>query len=194
MEGSAESLAAARRNAERNDLQAQWIEQDVFQFLRAAEKAKAQYDLIILDPPSFTKTKGGLRDALRGYRELHVRAFKLLSRDGILATFSCSHHVNEDRLCADDRRCPGRCASLRAPTAPLRASNRSSRASDFARDGIFQGSAPGDDARAVAPIGFTRESFSPFHRVSAGKLWNSDARSLICLRGSPTRLFRSRPA
>ena len=53
------------------------------------------YDLIILDPPSFTKTKGGLRDALRGYRELHVRAFKLLSHDGLLATFSCSHHVNE---------------------------------------------------------------------------------------------------
>ena len=45
------------------------------------------YDLIILDPPSFTKTKGGLRDALRGYRELHVRAFKLLSHGGLLASF-----------------------------------------------------------------------------------------------------------
>ena len=54
------------------------------------------YDLIVLDPPSFTKTKGGLRDAMRGYRELHVRAFKLLSRDGVLATFSCSHHVSEN--------------------------------------------------------------------------------------------------
>ena len=73
----------------------QWIKQDVFQFLRAAEKAEQQYDLIVLDPPSFTKTKGGLRDALRGYRELHVRAFKLLSKDGLLATFSCSHHVSE---------------------------------------------------------------------------------------------------
>ena len=60
----------------------------------AKEKAQAEYDLIILDPPSFTKTKGRLHDALRGYRELHVRAFKLLSRDGILATFSCSHHVS----------------------------------------------------------------------------------------------------
>ena len=49
----------------------------------------------MLDPPSFTKTKGGLRDALCGYRELHVRAFKLLSKDGLLATFSCSHHVGE---------------------------------------------------------------------------------------------------
>jgi 23S rRNA (cytosine1962-C5)-methyltransferase len=72
-----------------------WMEEDVFQFLRAAEKAQAQYDLIVLDPPSFTKTKGGLRDALRGYRELHLRAFKLLSKDGLLATFSCSHHVSE---------------------------------------------------------------------------------------------------
>src|SRR5437763_5550353 len=95
VEGSAESLAGARRNAERNGLDVEWVEQDVFQFLRAAEKAEAEYDLIILDPPSFTKTKGGLRDALRGYRELHVRAFKLLSHDGLLATFSCSHHVSE---------------------------------------------------------------------------------------------------
>ena len=68
----------------------------MFQFLRAAEKAGAQYDLIILDPPSFTKTKSGLRDALRGYRELHMRAFRLLSKDGLLATFSCSHHVSAD--------------------------------------------------------------------------------------------------
>jgi 23S rRNA (cytosine1962-C5)-methyltransferase len=95
VEASAESLANARRNAERNGLQIDWIEEDVFSFLRAAEKSGAEYDLIILDPPSFTKTKGGLRDALRGYRELHVRAFKLLSKDGLLATFSCSHHVTE---------------------------------------------------------------------------------------------------
>lgn len=95
VEASGESLAQARRNAERNGLQVEWIEQDVFTFLRAAEKNEAEFDLIILDPPSFTKTKGGLRDALRGYRELHVRAFKLLSKDGLLATFSCSHHVTE---------------------------------------------------------------------------------------------------
>ena len=95
VEASAESLEAARGNAERNGLRANWVEQDVFSFLRGAEKAEAQYDLIILDPPSFTKTKGGLHDAMRGYRELHVRAFKLLSKDGILATFSCSHHVSE---------------------------------------------------------------------------------------------------
>jgi 23S rRNA (cytosine1962-C5)-methyltransferase len=104
VEASAESLANARRNAERNGLQAEWIQEDVFSFLRGAEQRKAEFDLIILDPPSFTKTKGGLRDALRGYRELHVRAFNLLSKDGLLATFSCSHHVSEtifDQTIAD---------------------------------------------------------------------------------------------
>jgi 23S rRNA (cytosine1962-C5)-methyltransferase len=95
VEASAESIANARRNGDRNKLPVDWIEQDVFQFLRGAEKTEAEYDLIILDPPSFTKTKGGLHDAMRGYRELHVRAFKLLSHEGLLATFSCSHHVNE---------------------------------------------------------------------------------------------------
>ncbi len=88
------ALVAARENAKRNQLTARWVEQDVFPYLRTAEKAGAQFDLIILDPPSFTKTKSGIRDAIRGYRELHLRAFKLLSRDGILATFSCSHHIS----------------------------------------------------------------------------------------------------
>ena len=95
VEESSENIAAAKRNAENNDLPVRWIEQDVFQFLRAAEKSGTQYDLIVLDPPSFTKTRSGLRDALRGYRELHMRAFKLLSKEGLLATFSCSHHVSD---------------------------------------------------------------------------------------------------
>src|SRR5438477_217334 len=95
VEENSDNVAAGKRNAERNELKMRWIEQDVFAFLRGAEKAEAEYDLLILDPPSFTKTKSGFRDALRGYRELHVRAFKLLSKNGLLATFSCSHHVSE---------------------------------------------------------------------------------------------------
>jgi 23S rRNA (cytosine1962-C5)-methyltransferase len=94
VEASAENIETARQNAARNKLEVRWIAQDAFQFLRAAENT--EYDLIILDPPSFTKTKGGLHDAIRGYRELHVRAFKMLSRDGLLATFSCSHHVSAE--------------------------------------------------------------------------------------------------
>jgi 23S rRNA (cytosine1962-C5)-methyltransferase len=95
VEDSPENVAAAKRNATFNDLKVQWTEGDVFQFLRKAEKAGTQYDLIVLDPPSFTKARSGLRDALRGYRELHMRAFKLLSKAGLLATFSCSHHVSD---------------------------------------------------------------------------------------------------
>jgi 23S rRNA (cytosine1962-C5)-methyltransferase len=98
VEVGAGNISAAERNGARNQLAVRWVEEDVFQFLRAAEKAGEHFDLIILDPPSFTKTKGGLRDALRGYRELHVRAFKLLSSAGLLATFSCSHHVSAEVL------------------------------------------------------------------------------------------------
>jgi 23S rRNA (cytosine1962-C5)-methyltransferase len=95
VEESSENISVAKRNATRNELKVEWVQQDVFQFLRGAENAGAQYDLIVLDPPSFTRTKSGVRDALRGYRELHMRAFKLLSKDGLLATFSCSHHVDD---------------------------------------------------------------------------------------------------
>jgi 23S rRNA (cytosine1962-C5)-methyltransferase len=95
VEENAAAVAAGKRNTDRNGLKLRWKQEDVFRFLRGAEKAGAEYDLIILDPPSFTKTKGGLRDALRGYRELHLRAFKLLSKNGVLVTFSCSHHVSE---------------------------------------------------------------------------------------------------
>jgi 23S rRNA (cytosine1962-C5)-methyltransferase len=95
VEENSENIAAARRNAEQNEVNVEWVQQDVFQFLRAVEKAGAQYDLIVLDPPSFARTRSALRDALRGYRELHTRAFKLLSKDGLLATFCCSHHVDD---------------------------------------------------------------------------------------------------
>ncbi len=97
VEASAESLRVATANAARNGLtDIRWLEQDVFQFLRGAEKANERFDLIILDPPSFTKSKGNLHDALRGYHELHVRAFQILAPEGLLATFSCSHHVGTE--------------------------------------------------------------------------------------------------
>ena len=114
VEAGAESVRVAKQNSARNQLSVRWVEEDVFQFLRAAEKADAEFDLIILDPPSFTKSKGGLHDALRGYKELHMRVFKLLSPDGLLATFSCSHHVSGevfDKMIADalvDARCSAR--------------------------------------------------------------------------------------
>ncbi len=68
--------------------------ENCFDFLKAAEKRDEQYGLIILDPPSFTKTKKSLHDALRGYKEIHLRALRMLEPGGILATFTCSHHVS----------------------------------------------------------------------------------------------------
>lgn len=93
---SADATAAARRNGERNGLAVDWREANVFDLLPIEEKNGAQYDLIILDPPSFTKAKSQLGDALRGYKEIHLRALRLLSENGLLATFCCSHHAGAE--------------------------------------------------------------------------------------------------
>ena len=58
------------------------------------EKVIPRFDLIILDPPSFTRNRAAVPDALRGYKEIHLRALKLLKPGGTLATFCCSHHVD----------------------------------------------------------------------------------------------------
>ena len=58
------------------------------------ERQNARFDLVVLDPPSFTKSKGKLHEAMRGYKEIHLRALKLLEPEGLLATFCCSHHVD----------------------------------------------------------------------------------------------------
>lgn len=68
--------------------------ENCFDYLKAAQKRGETYDLIVLDPPSFTKTKQTLQDAMRGYKEIHLRAMSMLEPGGILATFTCSHHVS----------------------------------------------------------------------------------------------------
>ena len=93
VEISADAVGQIKANAARNHVSMEAVEANVFDHLKQLEAAGAQYDLIVLDPPSFTKTKDKLQDALRGYKEIHLRAFKLLSPAGLLATFSCSHHV-----------------------------------------------------------------------------------------------------
>ncbi|MCE0484923.1 MAG: class I SAM-dependent rRNA methyltransferase [Methylacidiphilales bacterium] len=93
---SAEALRHAEATAEAEGLAIEWIQGNVFDFLRHCEQQRENYDLIILDPPSFTKTKGNKSSALRGYHELHLRALRLLTPGGILATFSCSHHVTAE--------------------------------------------------------------------------------------------------
>ena len=90
---SASACAAARKNSELNHLSIDVIEANVFDFLKSAQP---EYDLIILDPPSFTKNKKTLMDAMRGYKEIHLRALKLLDKGGLLSTFCCSHHASRE--------------------------------------------------------------------------------------------------
>jgi 23S rRNA (cytosine1962-C5)-methyltransferase len=87
------ACAAARRNAELNGLELEVIAHNVFDFLK---HATPEYDFIILDPPSFTRNKKTLMDAMRGYKEIHLRSLKLLDKGGLLSTFCCSHHASRE--------------------------------------------------------------------------------------------------
>jgi 23S rRNA (cytosine1962-C5)-methyltransferase len=99
---SADAMAGSQRNAAANGVaeQCSFETANVFDWLKAQttvgphEKIIPRYDVIILDPPSFTRNRAAVPDALRGYKEIHLRALKLLKRGGTLATFCCSHHVD----------------------------------------------------------------------------------------------------
>jgi 23S rRNA (cytosine1962-C5)-methyltransferase len=92
---SADACAAISANAKRNDVHVEVTETNVFDWLKSATTRGDKYDLIILDPPSFTRDRARLNDALRGYKEIHLRAAQLLDNGGLLATFCCSHHVSD---------------------------------------------------------------------------------------------------
>ena len=92
---SADACAAIEANAQRNNVRLNVTETNVFDWLKSATTRGDQYDLIILDPPSFTRDRARLNDALRGYKEIHLRAAQLLGNGGLLATFCCSHHVSD---------------------------------------------------------------------------------------------------
>src|SRR5437016_13538548 len=102
LDQSTDAIAAATRNAAANGLaeKCSFETVNVFDWLKAATAAKPhekiipQWDSIILDPPSFTRNRASVPDALRGYKEIHLRALKLLKTGGTLATFCCSHHVD----------------------------------------------------------------------------------------------------
>jgi hypothetical protein len=94
---SADACAAIEANAQRNNVRLNVTETNVFDWLKSATSRGDQYDLIILDPPSFTRDRARLNDALRGYKEIHLRAAQLLGNGGLLATFCCSHHVSDAR-------------------------------------------------------------------------------------------------
>jgi len=93
---SEDATAALARNAERNHLHnISGRTTNVFDELRALEKIGEKYDVIVLDPPAFAKSKAAIPKALSGYKEINLRALKLLNPGGFLITCSCSYHVNE---------------------------------------------------------------------------------------------------
>ena len=94
---SAEAVAAAGRNAELNNVtNVEFREANVFDELRELEAAGERFDTIVLDPPAFAKNRGSARAAARGYKEINLRALKLLNPNGILITCTCSYHMSEE--------------------------------------------------------------------------------------------------
>jgi 23S rRNA (cytosine1962-C5)-methyltransferase len=104
LDQSADAIEASKRNAATNGLaeKCSFDTINVFDWLKnntavkPHERVIPRFDLIILDPPSFTRNRASVPDALRGYKEIHLRALKLLKVGGVLATFCCSHHVNAE--------------------------------------------------------------------------------------------------
>lgn len=93
---SADAVRAARRNAELNDARnVEFREANVFDALREMEAAGERFDTIVLDPPAFAKNRGSVRAAARGYKEINLRALKLLNAGGVLVTCTCSYHMSE---------------------------------------------------------------------------------------------------
>ena len=96
LDASAQALTRARENAELNGMtNIDFVEANAFDYLREQERDGAEFDTIVLDPPAFAKTKASLSGALRGYKEINLRAMRLLAKGGILYTASCSFHLTK---------------------------------------------------------------------------------------------------
>lgn len=94
---SAEAIAKGRHNAELNDAKnIEFIEANVFDLLRELEQASEHFDVINLDPPAFAKNRASIEAATRGYKEINLRAMKMLTPGGTLVTSTCSYHMSED--------------------------------------------------------------------------------------------------
>ena len=94
VDSSRPALEVADRNAALNHHEIEWIEANAFDLLKDYAAAGTRYDTIVLDPPAFAKTKRDLDAAFRGYKELNLRALKMLGPGGVLVTCSCSYHVS----------------------------------------------------------------------------------------------------
>ena len=94
---SAEAITAAQRNAELNQIaNVEFRESNVFDSLREMESSGQQFDTIVLDPPAFAKNRASIKAAVRGYKEINLRALKLLKENGLLVSCTCSYHVSEE--------------------------------------------------------------------------------------------------
>lgn len=99
VDSSASAIAACARNAQLNGFdRCSWLEADVFDDLKRRAAQAEKWDMIILDPPAFTKTKAQVAQAKRGYAEINRQALKLIEDGGFLVSASCSHHMREDML------------------------------------------------------------------------------------------------
>jgi 23S rRNA (cytosine1962-C5)-methyltransferase len=94
VDSSRPALEMAEKNAALNGRELEWVEANAFDLLRDYAAANRRYDTVVLDPPAFAKSKRDLDKALRGYKELNLRAMKMLRPGGILVTCSCSFHVS----------------------------------------------------------------------------------------------------
>jgi len=94
---SAEAIQAAQRNGKLNEAEnVEFREANVFDTLRDMEAAGARFDTVVLDPPAFAKNRASVNAAVRGYKEINLRAIKLLNPGGVLVTCSCSYHMSEE--------------------------------------------------------------------------------------------------
>lgn len=98
LDSAGDAIDQARKNAKRNQLRVDFETVNVFDWFTAQRQATAAWDVIVLDPPPFAKSKSALEGALRGYKELNLRAMKALAPGGILATYTCSHHMQDAQL------------------------------------------------------------------------------------------------
>ena len=100
LDSSAPALATAQANARANGItNVDFRQADVFEFLAGVSANEGRrYSMVVLDPPAFAKSRKSLDDAARGYKEINLRALRLLGPGGVLVTCSCSHHMSEAML------------------------------------------------------------------------------------------------
>jgi 23S rRNA (cytosine1962-C5)-methyltransferase len=115
VDASEKAIALATANGSRNGLRATFETADVFEKLREYGKQKERFGCVVLDPPAFVKSRAKVREALKGYKEINLRAMRLLEPGGVLVTCSCSHHVDEPlfrEMLIDAAHAAGRTARL----------------------------------------------------------------------------------